>query len=50
MGRWLIPLSRGYKTHDFSTFSGEYGKSIVGHIERFIAQCGKMKLKWIQKL
>ena len=33
-----IPLPRGYKTPDFSTFSGEDGKFLMEHISHFIAQ------------
>ena len=31
---------RVYKTPDFSTFSGEDGKSIIEHINHFMAHCG----------
>ena len=32
-----IPLSRGYKTLDFSTFSGEDGKSTMEYVSYFMA-------------
>ena len=35
-----ITLSRGYKTSNFSTFSGEDGKSTMEHVICFMAQCG----------
>ena len=40
-----IPLLRGNKTPDFSTFSGKDVKSTMEHMNRFMAQCGEAKLR-----
>ena len=36
-----VPLPRGYKILDFSTFSRDNGKSTMEHVSRFVAQCGE---------
>ena len=40
-----IPLTRGYKALDFSTFSREDGKFTMEHISHFLAQYGEAKQK-----
>ena len=33
----MMPLSKGYKVSDFTTFTGDDEKSTMEHISRFIA-------------
>ena len=46
----MIPLPRGFKTPDFTIFSGEDGKSTMEHIGRFTAQCGESSHNEYHKL
>lgn len=46
----MMPLSRGFKTLDYSTFSGEDGKSTIEHIDKFTAQCGEANQNEFYKL
>ena len=45
-----IPLPRGYKTPDLSTFSGEDGKSTMEHVRCFMAQYGEANQDEYHKL
>lgn len=46
----MMPLSKGYKTTNFSTFSSKDGKLIVEHIGRFTTKSGEASQNDFNKL